>query len=284
MYYLNIFIATLFIFSLPGKNCIAQDSLLLDSASELKHYKYLKKKDFNLGEELTYIAHYGPINAGEAKVKLHPMVKVVDGKPCYYVKVEGKTIGFFRYTYKVDDTWETYFDTTSIIPYKFYRDLYESGYQLEEATFFNHKKGKVKVEKYKKKKDETKINEYTIPKFTQDIISGYYYFRTLDFENITVGDTISMNAFLSDEYYDFKIIYLGTDKVWTKFGKIKSFMLSPIMPKNSIFDGENSVKMWVSDDANRVPLKVQAEMFIGAIEVELVNHKGLKTKLGKRAD
>ena len=50
----------------------------------------------------------------------------------------------------------------------------------------------------------------------------------------------------------------------------------PVMPDNNLFRGENSIRFWISDDKNKIPLKVEAEMFIGSAGVEITSFKGLK--------
>ena len=112
-----------------------------------------------------------------------------------------------------------------------------------------------------------------MPKNAQDLVSGYYYLRTLNFDKLKEGDILTIDAFFDDEIYDFQIRFLGRESVKTKLGQIKSIVLSPIMPENSLFDGENSVKVWISDDSNKVPLKIKAEMFVGAVEIDIVKYK-----------
>jgi len=51
------------------------------------------------------------------------------------------------------------------------------------------------------------------------------------------------------------------------------------MPKNSMFDGEDSILCWISDDLNRIPIKIQAKMFIGNSGLELVSFRGLRNQL-----
>ena len=70
-------------------------------------------------------------------------------------------------------------------------------------------------------------------------------------------------------------------EIRTKFGKVASIEMAPIMPDNKIFRGENSIKFWVSDDINRVPLKIRAKLFVGAFEVELTDYEGLREDIGK---
>jgi hypothetical protein len=51
------------------------------------------------------------------------------------------------------------------------------------------------------------------------------------------------------------------------------------MPENSLFKGKDSITAWFSDDKNRIPIKVSADMFIGSAGVELTSYKGLKNPL-----
>jgi hypothetical protein len=51
------------------------------------------------------------------------------------------------------------------------------------------------------------------------------------------------------------------------------------MPDNKLFDGENSITCWLSDDANKIPVKIQAKMFIGHTGLELEAFRGLRNQL-----
>jgi hypothetical protein len=242
----------------------------------------LKHKDFSKGETLTYVASYGMFNAGEAVIHLDQELHTVNTKSCYKVSIDAKSIGAFSFVMNIKDTWQSYIDTATIVPQKFFRDITEGPvaskpYRLVETTIFDHNKQKAQVKQTKNGKDSN--NEYQIPKYAQDLISGYYYLRAIDFDGLSKGDTIKMDAFFEDKVYDFNILYLGKDIMRSKFGKMETYLMSPIMPDNSLFDGENSVKFWVTCDENRVPLKIEAEMFVGSVEIDLVKYNGLKSKL-----
>ncbi len=86
------------------------------------------------------------------------------------------------------------------------------------------------------------------------------------------------------EVYKMKIVYRGKARVKTKFGKVSAYVISPVMPKNKLFDGENSIRVWLSDDGNRIPLKIQADMFVGAVEVDLKGYKGLRNPTQLKSD
>jgi hypothetical protein len=101
----------------------------------------------------------------------------------------------------------------------------------------------------------------------------------MDFSKLKVNDTILVTGFFEDEFYKFKIVYRGKDTVKLKVGKVRALKFVPVMPKNKLFDGENSITAWFSDDKNRIPLKIDAEMFIGSAGVELTSYKNLKNPL-----
>ena len=96
--------------------------------------------------------------------------------------------------------------------------------------------------------------------------------RKLDFDNYTKGDTIVLTGFLEDKVYDLEIIYLGESTVKTNLGEMNSYVISPILPKNAVFSGKNAVKLWISKDLNRVPVKIKASLIVGAVVVELEEH------------
>jgi hypothetical protein len=53
------------------------------------------------------------------------------------------------------------------------------------------------------------------------------------------------------------------------------------MPKNKVFEGENSITAWFSDDKNRIPIKINAAMFIGSAGVELTGYTNLRNPLNR---
>jgi len=66
---------------------------------------------------------------------------------------------------------------------------------------------------------------------------------------------------------------LRKEKLKTKLGLIDALVLEPVMPENKLFDGGEAIKVWLSDDKNRIPLKIKAEMFIGAVEVDIKSYQ-----------
>jgi hypothetical protein len=238
-------------------------------------YRTVVNNDFAKGERFSYRVHYLGMSGGVSYIQMDTKTHQVNGRPCFRVNVEGKTVGVASMFYHVNDLWRSYIDSSAITTQKFYRKIEEGkSYRMEETTVFDHRNKKAKL--YQKKRDKEVVKDFSIPDNPQDIISGYYYLRTIDYENKLPGEVIVMKAVYEDSVYDFKVKYLGKEVVKTKVGKINAFAMSPIMPENKLFDGGDAITFWVSDDKNRVPLLVKAKMFIGAVNVELENYSGLK--------
>lgn len=238
-------------------------------------YRKLDNQSFAKGEKITYLAHYGFVNAGRATVKMDERIHVRNSRPCYKVDVDAWTVGMFSLAYNVKDKWRSYIDTSAVIPQQFYRDIKEGNYRVEETSYFDHKRNKVRVKQLKNGKN--KDRSFDIPKYAQDLISGYFYLRTIDFSKKKVGDMIKIDGFFEDEVYDLDIKFKGEAVVKTKFGKVNAYKLEPIMPDNKLFDGEDAILFWVSADQNRIPLKIRAKMFVGAFEVDMTKYEGLKS-------
>ena len=245
--------------------------MLLSSAVR-EGYRSIPNGSFDTGEIIEYKVHYGFMNAAEALMVIDDELHTVNGRPCYKIDVYGKSTGMFDLFLRIRDNWGTYLDTASIIPQKSYRKIEEGKYRKHEVVDFYHMQERVEVNNFKKGEWKP-VEHYEIDRYTQDMVSGYYFLRTVDFDQLEIGEVIEMKGFFDDETYDFEIRFLGREEVKTKLGKIRSLVLSPIMPENSLFDGENSIQVWISDDANKVPLKVKAEMFVGAVEIDILSYQ-----------
>ncbi len=254
--------------------------LLLSSfVSRDNGLRYLSNNSFTTGEQLEYKVKFGAFGIGEGTVEISDNLYKVNDRPCYRVKVYGRTTGTadaLKFS-KVRDTWISYIDKHAIVSQKFFAEIHEGKYFRRETTYFDHENNKAKLKLEKKK--TTKNLEFDVPSNIQDMISGYYYLRTLDYSKYEVGDIIQSDAFVIDELYDFKVRYQGKTTLKMKEGKIDVIKLMPIMPENSYFDGEDAVTFYISDDENKVPLYIKANMFIANIKIFLQDHKGLKHDL-----
>jgi hypothetical protein len=193
--------------------------------------------------------------------------------------VTGKTVGMVDWVADVDDKWGAYIDTAALVPHQFYRRIREGRYKKDEWTNFDHKSKKIEVKSIGKDGKMKEPKYYDAPAHVRDMVAGFLYLRVMDFTKMKVNDTVTVSGFFEDEFYKFNIIYKGKDVVRLKVGKVRALVFTPVMPKNKVFEGEDSITAYFSDDKNRIPLKIDARMFIGTAGVELTSYSGLKNPL-----
>ncbi|QHL88791.1 DUF3108 domain-containing protein [Nibribacter ruber] len=238
--------------------------------------RVIDNDSFKSGETLQYKVHYGVINAGEAVINVAPTLHRVNNRTCYQASVNGKTTGSFDFFHRVRDSWTSYIDTAAIVPQRFVRSIEEGRYRKKEYSDFDHFANKVSVTD---SRDNRKNANYNVPDNVQDMVSGFYFLRTLKLHNYKPGDTFKVQGFLDDEVFNLIVTYKGKEVVETKAGKIRAHRLVPRMPANKLFSGEDAISVYLSDDNNKIPVLIQAEMFVGAVKVDLYKYSGLQSRL-----
>ena len=239
--------------------------VLFVSSTNIK-YPTVKSKSFEKGEKLRYRVTYGFVDAGEAILTVNETEKKgANGRPLYHVRGEGNTLGAFNMFFKVEDVYESYIDKTGVFPWFFVRRVNEGGYIKNQDYTFMQDKQKVHTGK----------KEFKVPLGVQDMISSFYYARTLDFENMKPGDKTSFNCFMDDEIYPLHIKFLGIEKVKIRKGTFECLKFVPIVQEGRYFDNDQDVEFWVTNDANRIPVLVKAKIPVGVIKMHLVEWEGL---------
>lgn len=243
-------------------------------------YSPVQNDSFSRGEVLDFKMNYGIFNVGKGSAKIHPDYFRLNNRECFKVDVTAKTVGLIDWVADVDDYWGAYIDTVALVPHQFSQKQREGDYKKDEWTYFDHSKRKIQVKTLDHKTGQMKDPQvYDAPAQVRDMIGGFLYLRTIDFSKINAGDTLSISGFFEDEFYKLRLIYQGKDVVKVRAGKFRAIKIIPLMPKNKMFDGENSVTVWFSDDKNRIPVKIDAKMFIGKAGVELTKYSGLKNQV-----
>jgi hypothetical protein len=226
---------------------------------------------FDVGEFFKFRIHYGMVTAGFATLELKEAVK--NNKKVFHVVGNGYTTGMTKFFFNVEDNYQSYFDKTTGKPYHFIRKIDEGGYTKNQEGFFNQEKNTVLVKDYKNKTENT----FSTPENIQDIISTFYYLRNHpNIDKLKVGESIIVDMFFDDEVFKFKLKYIGNENLKTKFGTVKTKMFRPLVQSGRVFKEEESLTVWISDDENKIPLRIKASLAVGSLKADLESYKGLK--------
>ena len=233
--------------------------------------KTTAQKAFKDGEWFEFRIHYGVFNA--SRVSLEITADTLDQVPVFHAKGYGRTTGLARLFFKVEDHYQSYFGQHDGLPRWFLRDIDEGGYTKDLEIFFDHETREAMV-KDKKKKATSK---HEINENAQDLISAFYYLRNFyDTTDIKKGESIELNMFFDQENYLFKLRFLGRETLETAFGKVRCLKLRPLVQSGRVFNEQESVTLWVSDDANKIPIRLRADLRVGSIDCDLEKFKNLQ--------
>ena len=237
----------------------------------LPHYKNVSYK---CGEKLTFRVHYGMIDAGECSLEIMPAYEKIGPRDCYHIVGIGKSLGAFNMFFKVIDRYETVIDDEALTPWLFIRRVNEGGYKINQNYSFNPYKHTVNTGK------ETVV----VPDSIQDLLSAFYFARTFDFKNIKEGDFFEVKIYLDEKLYPMGIKFLGREIVSTKLGKFPCLKFSPQLLKGRIFKDQEGMTLWISDDLNHIPIRLETELLIGSIKIDLSGYSGLVNALNRLSD
>jgi len=227
---------------------------------------------YAVGEWFKFRIHYGIVNAGYATLEVKDAT--INNKKTFHVVGKGYTTGMSRFFFKVDDLYESYIDKETRNPYQFVRKIDEGGYTKNQEGFFNQSSNRVVVKDYKHKTEKTLY----IPKNTQDILSTFYYLRNHpNIDKLKIGEAVAIDMFFDDETTKFKLKFIGREHITTKFGVVPAMIFRPLVQSGRVFKEQESLTVWISDDDNKLPLRIKASLAVGSIKADIDAYKGLKT-------
>ena len=226
---------------------------------------------FANGETATYKIYYtlAGLFLEAGSVNFRCKNEMLGNKPVYHIVAVGQTIPFYDHLYKVRDHYETFIDTSSLLSYQFSRSVSEGGTKKYENIRFNRAVQTV----------ITDSGVYKVPACIQDVLGALYYIRNLSVEKLKPGDKINFEMFLDNQVFKSYVRYLGKEITSTKYGKFHTIKVKPFLIKGTMFDSGEKMTVWVSDDANHIPVRMQSSIKIGSVKADLMDFSHLRWPL-----
>lgn len=236
--------------------------------------RQMENTAFGRGEKLTFRVYYqslltGKVTAGEANIEVRNKKVMKNNRPTYHIVGTGESKGAFNMFFKVKDRFETYVDEEGMFPWYFVRRTREGGYKKDdEVTFEQNSNLAISRNAVKR-----------VPANIQDIVSVFYYARTLDITGVRPGDSFPLSFFLDDSVYVSKIIFLGREQITTESGTFNCLKFKPMVATGEVFKEPYPMQLWVTDDKNRIPVLVQSAVIIGSVKMELIAFEGIRNPI-----
>lgn len=224
-------------------------------------------------ETLRYVITYkwGLIHkdAGEAVMTLR------NNGSTYNITLTGKTKSWADGFYKVRDTLVSVIDKDRFRPVSYRKMAHEGSNFSRDIIEYSYSGNDVtgKVTKYREKKDGKKSSNLELsgsgPTF--DMLSVFYYLRTLDPAKLESGKKITSTMFSGSHAETVTIWKVKEDKVKMRDGSVRdAWLLRFNFTTKGGKKSSSDIDAWISKDDKRIPLQLRGSLPIGKVNAYLL--------------
>ena len=214
-----------------------------------------------------------------AKVRFTVKDSIFNGSQSFHFNGKGKSLKSYDWFFKVRDSYSSIVNKDNFTPQTFTRNVNEGDFKLYYDYTFDIPNQKAKV--IEDKLDTSKFSIIDFPKCSYDVMTSVYYARTLEYTNLEINDTIPLSMMVDKEIYNSLFIrYLGREIIKDQYGKkYNCIIISPLLIEGTLFKEGEFMKIYITDDLNRIPIYIEAEILIGSVKGYIKSIKNIKHPL-----
>jgi hypothetical protein len=224
---------------------------------------------FDVGERLTFDLAWEGVSGGQATMSI-PDIRYINGRKTFETRVDANSNSTLDLFFKVRDRYETFMDVAGIFPWRFEQHVREGKYSRDYDANFDPEAQTAET---------SDGQEFQTPAYVHDIVSAFYYVRTLDLTHSHKGDVIRLENFYDGKTHPLDVRVLGHQQVETDLGTFECSVIEPMVVEGGLFKNEGSIKIWLTDDDNHIPIKMASKAIIGEIEAKLIKYEGIRGPL-----
>ncbi|HVS02257.1 MAG TPA: DUF3108 domain-containing protein [Thermoanaerobaculia bacterium] len=211
------------------------------------------------GEELRFELSWLGIVAGTATMRVEPPTSFA-GTPAYRLSTRAVSTPFFSRIFPVDDRLVSWIDARRFRSLRFEKHLREGRKRSHELVDFDPAQELARFEG----------RAVPTPPDVLDTLSAFYFVRTLRLEP---GTSERLDVHAGGKNYGLRVDVLSRERIATPFGDRAALKIEPHQEYEGVFAQRGRVWIWLSDDANRLPLLLRSSLPIGAITARLVDYR-----------
>lgn len=234
---------------------------------------------FQAGENLDYDLYfkYGLMNtkAGDSNISVTEIKH--EGENVYEISMIAASTGFASKLFSLNDTIVSYLNH-DIIPLYYHKKAHEGGDFTDENLTYNYEGDKISAVAKRTKNGDFKFDEtLESEKCIYDMLSVVFYARTLDFDKMKIGDIRNINFISGKKMRSMDIKLEGYDnlKANNKM-KYNCYKLVLMINDPAFEDKSDAMTVYLSQDENRIPIRIDSKLKVGSTRVILRNATGLK--------
>lgn len=240
--------------------------------NEAKVLRTVPNEAFGFSEKLEYKVGYKFITAGTGSFTIGPSAVFRNGRECYDIRFEVRSLPSLEFLYKVRDRYRTLLDAGGIFPWEFEQNVREGGYKKDAKAVFDQVNHTATV----------KNKTYKVPEYVHDIVSAFYYVRTMDLGSMKNGHIFYLQNFYQDTTHALGVKIHRRETIEVEAGKFRCIVIEPLVVQGGLFKNEGNIYIWVTDDERKIPVRVATRILIGFVGADLTKFSGTRGPVNSR--
>lgn len=242
--------------------------------SQSERLRSIRNEAFGFGERLDYKVGYKFITAGTGYFHILPDPVYRNGRKCYDIRFQVRSLQSLEWIYKVKDDYRTVLDVAGIFPWEFEQRIREGNYKRDFRAEFDQINNVAYAEG----------KSYKVIPYVHDIVSAFFFVRTLDLGSMPKDTVFYVNNFYKDSVYTLGVKVLGKQVIKVEAGTFRCIVIEPMVVEGGLFKSEGKILIWLTDDERKIPVKVATKILIGYVGAELTSYRGLRGPLTAKLD
>lgn len=241
----------------------------------------IKNIAFKPGEKLNYVITYNwfLVWTDVGGVEFEATKTRMFDQDVINLKGTGVTFSFYDWFFQVRDVYQSWVRPDNLLPVYYHRDVNEDGYIIDYKYKYDFENLVAYSERIKTRKP-FKQDTVQIYPCTYDVVSVIYQARNIDFSKVKKNEVIPFKILLDNEIHEVYIRYKGKEvKKVRGVGKFNTIMFTGSLVAGDVFQGGEDLKIWVSDDENKIPVWIESPIIVGTVKARLVDYEGLRHPL-----
>ncbi|MGH9430171.1 MAG: DUF3108 domain-containing protein [Terriglobia bacterium] len=217
---------------------------------------------FGPGERLVYNVSWSVFPAGQVTAAV-AQVAGKNGQDALQILTTARSRGFVSLIYNLNDQFRSLVDPQTLCSREISKQVNEGRrHKQTQIVFDSARRVAILDEKdLTKPRDPPKHTENAIPACVEDIVTGFYYLRR---QPLRVGEPIHVPVNDGSKTQDVVVEVQAREPIDTPLGKRFAFRVEPRV-FGDLYKKKGRMLIWFSDDAQRLPLRIKAELLVGDI-------------------
>jgi hypothetical protein len=214
-------------------------------------------------EELCYRMTFLGVTAGYARFTILGKT-IIDGRQAWHLHVRGWTSQFLSVFYPVNNIMDYYLDVKTLAPLRIDTTKNEKKKFKDGIALYDQEKGEITYWDRAMRNMEKKVE--VVPD-VHDPVSAVYYFRAREIGN----PERVRNMYAGRKMWQIASETIGTETIPDETGQpVETIVIKPVIRRDGKLESKGDIKLWMTNDARRVPIRIYAKIKFGTVVGQLI--------------